>query len=102
MKIFKANNYSSTQSNSVFAEKKKLQEKEKTEAAIVKSIILNKSESALEQVKIEKERLDEKRDRSTKYDSVLMDQISWNLGREQMLSEIIEYVKSIPDSIYRV
>lgn len=100
MKFFKANNHSSTQSNSVFTEKKKFQEK--TEAAIVKSIILNKIESALEQVKIEKERLDEERDLSTKYDSVLMERISWNSGREQILIEFREYVKSMPDSIYRV
>lgn len=102
MKFFKANNYSSTQSNSGFAEKKMPQENEKKEVAIVKNIMLNKIESALVQMNIERERLDEKRHSSNKYDSVLMDRISWNEGREQILSEILEYVKSIPDSLYRI
>ncbi|WP_421385730.1 hypothetical protein [Streptococcus suis] len=102
MKFFKANNHSSTQSDSVFAEKKKPQENEKTEAAIVKNIILNKVESALEQVNIERERLDEERHSANKYDSVLMDQISWNMGREQILSDFKEYIVSMPDSLYRI
>lgn len=102
MTFFKKNNHSSIQSNSVFAEKEKPQENEKTEAAIVKNIMLKKIESALEQVNIERDRLDEKRHSSNKYDSVLMDRISWNNGRDQVLSEFREYVESMPDSLYRI
>ncbi|MFM0684210.1 hypothetical protein [Streptococcus suis] len=94
MKIFKA--------SSVFAEKEKPQENEKTEAGIIKDIMLNKIKSALKQVNIERERLDEMRHSSNERDYILMDQISWNDGREQILREIMEYVKSIPDSLYRI
>ncbi|WP_421463094.1 hypothetical protein [Streptococcus suis] len=72
-------------------QKKSPRKTKKTEAAIVKNIILNKVESALEQVNIERERLDEERHFANKYDSVLMDQISWNMGREQILSDFREY-----------
>ncbi|HEM4766537.1 TPA: hypothetical protein U1045_001542 [Streptococcus suis] len=94
MKVFKA--------SSVFAEKEKPQENEKTEAAIVKNIMLKKIESALEQVNIEIKRLDAMRHSSNEYDSVLMDQISWNNGIDQVLSEFRKYVKSMPDSLYRI
>ncbi|HFI0216295.1 TPA: hypothetical protein ACGOVI_001496 [Streptococcus suis] len=107
MKFFKANNHSSTQSNSVFAEKKMPQENEKTEVAIVKNIMLNKIESALEQANIERDRLNaekhyEEKHYPNRHNSVLTDRISRNDGREQILSEILEYVKSIPDSLYRI
>lgn len=76
------------------------------EPAIVKSIILSKIESVLEEVNIESERLSEKECFSIKHgsaiDPVLSDRIAWNMGREQILSGIIEYVKSIPDSLYRI
>ncbi|HEM6511298.1 hypothetical protein ACS60J_03380 [Streptococcus suis] len=77
-----------------------------SEPAIVKSIILSKIESVLEEVNIERERLSGKERFSIKHDStidpVLSDRIAWNMGREQILSNIIEYVTSIPDSLYRI
>ncbi|MEI4366400.1 hypothetical protein [Streptococcus suis] len=96
-------------SNDIKAQKDDIQDhykeadkKPKNEAAIIKSIILSKIESALEQVNIERDRLNEKKHFSNKNDSVLMDRISWNIGREQILIEFREYVKSMPDSLYRI
>ncbi|HEM3697682.1 TPA: hypothetical protein U1C85_000725 [Streptococcus suis] len=82
------------------------EEKNKTEAAIVKSIILSKIESLLEEVNIERERLSEKERFSITHgsaiDPVLSDRVAWNMGREQILSGVREYVKLIPDSLYRI
>lgn len=100
MKFFKKNSHSTTQS--VFVEKKKGQENEKTEAAIVKNIILSKIDSALKEVNIERELLDDEKRSSNKQDSVLMERIGWNIGREQILSDFRKYVESMPDSLYRI
>ncbi|HGO5511170.1 TPA: hypothetical protein ACK2WK_000552 [Streptococcus suis subsp. hashimotonensis] len=96
-------------SNDIKAQKDDIQDhykeadkKPKTETAIVKSIILNKIESALEQVNIERDHLNEEKHFSNKHDSVLMDRISWNIGREQILSEFREYVEAMPDSLYQI
>ncbi|HEM3522882.1 hypothetical protein K6976_04335 [Streptococcus suis] len=76
------------------------EEKNKTEAAIVKSIILSKIESLLEEANIERERFSITH--GSAIDPVLSDRIAWNMGREQILSGFREYVKLIPDSLYRI